>query len=177
MFGDLRFWSLIAALIAFAAKLFNPSFPYDQTQVLLALLVFLALGGLYPKLRYAVTVGWSDLLHSLEFWTLIAALISFVLHYYVPTFPFDQVAILGLILFILHLLGIEPSVISRVARFAVRAAEQKGHMIADFDKKAYAMQIAKACLPGANPLLLEAAIEAEVYNEFNDPVVHKYLEM
>ncbi len=45
---------------------------------------------------------------SLTFWTLLAGLAAFILRWYFPTFPLDQVAILALILFILGLVGIIP---------------------------------------------------------------------
>lgn len=46
---------------------------------------------------------------SLNFWTLLAGLAAFVLRFYFPAFPLDEVAILSLVLFALGLIGVAPT--------------------------------------------------------------------
>lgn len=48
------------------------------------------------------------LVKSLKFWVLVVAILLFVVQAYVPSFPFDQDAVLKFVLFILGLLHIEP---------------------------------------------------------------------
>lgn len=53
---------------------------------------------------------------SLTFWTLLVGLLAFVLRYYFPAFPLDEVSILALVLFVLGLIGITPTLRSRGLR-------------------------------------------------------------
>lgn len=180
MLSNLQFWTLVAGFLAFVLKFLWPGLPLDSTLILSVILLLLAAFGIYPKLRARATVG--ELIRSLEFWTLLAGLAGFVVYFYVPDFPFDQAVILGAILFVLKLFGIEPSILAHVAVCAVRAAEQayKGDDL--IDKKFYALKAARAMLKGCGYLgvpdeaLLDAIIEKAVYDQFNDPVVHKFLE-
>lgn len=48
--------------------------------------------------------------NSLTFWTLLVGLLGFVLRWYLPAFPLDEVSILALVLFALGLIGIVPTV-------------------------------------------------------------------
>ena len=50
------------------------------------------------------------IIKSLKFWTLVAGFLAFVIGFYSPNFPFDEVAILSAILFLLSLFGIVPEV-------------------------------------------------------------------
>jgi hypothetical protein len=50
---------------------------------------------------------------SLIFWTLIAGVIAFVVKYFYADFPFSEVEILALILFILNLFQIKPELQAR----------------------------------------------------------------
>lgn len=45
---------------------------------------------------------------SLSFWTLVAALLGFVLRFVFPTFPLEAADILALFLFLLGLIGVVP---------------------------------------------------------------------
>jgi hypothetical protein len=50
------------------------------------------------------------LLKSLKFWTLVVALVLFVIQAYVPSFPFDESTLLKAVLFVLGLFQIEPEI-------------------------------------------------------------------
>lgn len=182
MLNNLQFWTLLAGFLAFVAKFFWPELPLDATLILSVIMVALAAFGIYPKFRYAyarVTMG--DLVNSLEFWTLLAGLAGFVIYYYAPDFPFEEGALLATILYILKLFGISPSVLERIALCVVRAAEQAALGDDTIYKKDYAMNAARAALKAYGYIgrcpddLLDAAIEKAVFDQFNDPVVHKYL--
>lgn len=53
---------------------------------------------------------------SLTFWTLVVGLLAFILRWYFPAFPLDQVSILALVLFFLGLIGITPTLRARGVR-------------------------------------------------------------
>lgn len=53
---------------------------------------------------------------SLTFWTLLVGVIAFVLRWYFPTFPLDEVSILAAVLFVLGLIGITPTLRARGLR-------------------------------------------------------------
>ena len=110
MFNSLTFWTLVAGLIVFLAKFFQPSFPLTQDQILAAIVFLLGLVNVYPTVRGLVKrlVTFSDLLKSKPFWVLIAGLAGFVVRYYFPTFPLDDMAILGALIFILGFFNINP---------------------------------------------------------------------
>lgn len=112
MFNSRVFWLIVATIFVYVVKFVNPTFPLDVTTVLNAILFILGLVGVVVTLR-AVTkraLGWSDLLHSLPLWSLIASLVSFVVHYYFPTFPMDEVLILAVIVWVLDQFGIQPTI-------------------------------------------------------------------
>lgn len=50
------------------------------------------------------------LFSQLKFWVLVVALLTYVITFFVPTFPFDQDSVLKFILFVLGLFGIEAEV-------------------------------------------------------------------
>lgn len=52
---------------------------------------------------------------SLTFWTLLVGVIAFVLRWYYPDFPLDEISILALVLFALGLIGITPTLRARGA--------------------------------------------------------------
>jgi len=110
MITSLQFWTLIAGLVAFVARFFFPNFPFDETQILAAVIFLLGLIGVTPQILApkAMRVGFGDLLKSKAFWTLVAGIAGFVIHFYAPEFPFDQAAILALIVFVLDAIGINP---------------------------------------------------------------------
>jgi len=110
MINSLQFWTLIAGLAAFVASFFFPNFPFDEAQILAAVLFVLGLIGVTPQVLgpKAMRVTFGDLLKSKAFWTLIAGVAAFILHYYAPDFPMDQAAILALIVFVLNAVGINP---------------------------------------------------------------------
>ena len=45
------FWGMIAALLAYVAKLLIPAFPLDEAQILGIVLFVLGLFNIYPELR------------------------------------------------------------------------------------------------------------------------------
>ena len=122
IFKSLVFWTLIVGVVAFVVKFFVPTFPFDETQIMAAVLFVLGLFGIVPTARFAakargaLAVAPSDILKSLPFWTLIAGLVAFVVHFFFPTFPFAQDAILGFIVFILGLFQVNPELRARGVR-------------------------------------------------------------
>jgi len=59
--------------------------------------------------EYYMTPFWK----SLRFWTLFVGLIFYVIKNYIPSFPLDEVQILGIVVFILALFGIVPELRAR----------------------------------------------------------------
>ncbi len=113
---SLQFWTLVAGLLAFTARYYFPSFPLDEAGILALLLFALGLIGIVPQFRlYGARVALTTtvLYNSLPFWQLVAGLAAFVLHYFVPDFPFDEVLILAAIVFVLGLFGITPELRQR----------------------------------------------------------------
>lgn len=53
------------------------------------------------------------ILKSRIFWGMVAALLAYVVKLLVPTFPLDEVQILGIILFVLGLFNIYPELRAR----------------------------------------------------------------
>lgn len=104
---SLTFWTLLAGLAAFIARWYFPTFPLDETTILSVVLFALGLIGIVPQLkaRGALT---KSILYSLAFWQLVAGLVIFVLHFFAPSFPFDQATILAFFLFVLGYFGIDP---------------------------------------------------------------------
>lgn len=111
IFKSLTFWTLIAGLLAFIAKFFYPAFPLDATGILAIVLFLLGLFGVVPSERGALPAG--SILTSLAFWEMVVGLIAFVVHQLLPNFPLDTVALLGIVLFILGLFGINPELRAR----------------------------------------------------------------
>lgn len=107
---SLTFWTLVTGLAAFVARFYFPSFPLDEVQILAAVLFLLGLIGVTPTLKASGLLGLAaaDVVHSLAFWQLVAGLAAFVLHFYAPSFPFDETVVLGAILFVLGLFGVTP---------------------------------------------------------------------
>ena len=107
IFQSLTFWTLVVGLLAFVARWFFPAFPLDEATILSAVLFVLGLIGVYPQFRAqgAMTAG---IVHSLAFWQLIAGLVTFIIHFFAPSFPFDQFVILAFFLFVLGYFNIHP---------------------------------------------------------------------
>lgn len=122
IYQSLAFWTLVVGVVAFVIRFFAPTFPFDETQILAAVLFVLGLVGVVPtaraaaQVRGALAVAPSDILKSLPFWTLVAGLVAFVLHYFFPTFPFEQSAILAFVIFILGFFQITPELRARGLR-------------------------------------------------------------
>jgi uncharacterized membrane protein YdcZ (DUF606 family) len=124
IFKSLTFWTLVAGLLAFLGKFIVPTFPLTADQILALIVSALGLVNVVPDLRVGVMVArvTSDnstvdvlmrLLRSKPFWTLVAGLIGFVVRYYFPTFPLDDLTILGLIVFALGMFNITPELATR----------------------------------------------------------------
>lgn len=122
MLNSLQFVSLVVSLIFFAIKYFNPAFPLTYDQLLGYALFLLGLVGIVPQVwtgaRRAALAAAGGVWMSLSFWTAVSGVISIALLYYFPTFPLDQAALLGLIVFILARFGIVPEVRARLAAAA-----------------------------------------------------------
>jgi hypothetical protein len=112
--SSLAFWTLLAGVIGFAVKFLFPAFPFTADQILVAILFVLGAVGIVPtaRLRAALrgvkSVAFTDLLASLQFWALLAGLVSFVIHFYSPTFPFVDAEILAAFVYILSFFNITP---------------------------------------------------------------------
>ncbi len=104
---SLTFWTLLAGLLAFIARWYFPTFPLDSVSILALILFVLGLIGIVPQLRAQGALTGS-IVNSLAFWQLVAGFVAFVLHFFAPTFPFDQAGILGSILFVLAIFNIYP---------------------------------------------------------------------
>jgi uncharacterized membrane protein YqjE len=109
---SLTFWTLVAGLVAFVLRWYFPTFPFDAVTILAAILFALGLIGVVPQLR-AQRALTAPVVNSLAFWQLIAGLVIFVLHFFAPSFPFDQMAVLAFFLFVLGFFGIHPELRAR----------------------------------------------------------------
>lgn len=115
MFQSLTFWTLLAGLLAFVIKFFVPSFPLDDAQLLALIVSLLGLVNIYPQVRvHGLTAG--DLLRSKPFWVLVSGLVGFVIRYFMPSFPLDDLTILALIVFVLGLFNVNPELRARGLR-------------------------------------------------------------
>lgn len=112
IFRSLTFWTLAAGLLAFVAKWYFPTFPFDEVTILAAILFVLGLINVVPQLR-AQRALTAPIVNSLAFWQLVAGFVVFILHFFAPNFPFDQLAILAFILFVLGFFGIHPELRAR----------------------------------------------------------------
>jgi len=110
--NSLTFWTLIVGVIAFALRWYFPTFPFDEVTILSGVLFLLGLIGVVPQLRARGALT-SSIVNSLAFWQLIAGLAAFVIHFFAPAFPFDQVAILAFIIFVLGWFGVHPELRAR----------------------------------------------------------------
>lgn len=106
MINQLQFWTLLVGVVAFVLRYFLPGFPLDETQILAVVLFVLGLLGVTPQFRVGFIGG--NILKSKAFWTMIAGLIGFIIHFYAPDFPFDEAVILSVIVFVLNAIGINP---------------------------------------------------------------------
>lgn len=115
MLNSLAFWTAVVALLSFVLKFFWPDFPFDNEQVLAAILFLLGLVGIYPQFMQRRLLGltFGDLVKSKAFWTLVAGLGAFVVHFYSPDFPLDEAAILALIVYVLAQFGVVPELRQR----------------------------------------------------------------
>ena len=107
IFQSLTFWTLVVGLLAFVVRFFFPTFPLDEATILSAVLFVLGLIGVYPQIR-AQGALTTSIIHSLAFWQLVAGLVTFILHFFAPSFPFDQAVILAFFLFVLGYFNIHP---------------------------------------------------------------------
>lgn len=107
IYKSLTFWTLLVGVAAFALRWYFPTFPLDEVTILSLVLFLLGLIGVYPQLR-AQGALTTNIVNSLAFWQLIAGLAAFVIHFFAPALPFDQLAILAFIIFVLGYFGIHP---------------------------------------------------------------------
>lgn len=104
---SLQFWTLVVALLVYVVKYYFPIFPFDNAQILAAVLFLLGLIGVVPQAQLR-GASFGDLLHSKAFWTLVAGIVAFLAHFFAPEFPLDGAVILALIVFVLNSAGINP---------------------------------------------------------------------
>ena len=116
IYKSLTFWTLVAGLLAFAARFYFPAFPLDEVSILAAILFVLGLIGVVPTLRAQGMAAFPPIFNSLAFWQMVAGLVAFVVHFFAPDFPFDDVAIMAVILFVLSYFGITPELRARGLR-------------------------------------------------------------
>ncbi len=108
---SLTFWTLIAGLLAFVAKFYFSTFPFDGGTILAAILFVLGLIGVVPAVRMRtafVSPSGGGIVNSLAFWQLVSGFLFFVVRFFAPAFPFDQSIILAFFLFILGWFNITP---------------------------------------------------------------------
>ena len=110
--NSLTFWTLLVGVIAFVIRWYFPTFPLDEVTILSVVLFLLGLIGVAPQIRARGALT-TNIVNSLPFWQLLAGLAAFVIHFFAPTFPFDQIAILAFILFVLGYFGIHPELRAR----------------------------------------------------------------
>ena len=112
IFKSLNFWVLLVGVVGFVVRFYFPTFPLDNQSILSLVLFVLGLIQIVPQLRArgALTV---DIVHSLAFWQLVAGFLAFVLHFFAPTLPLDNVAILAVIVYVLSLFGVVPELRAR----------------------------------------------------------------
>jgi len=115
MLENLQFWTMLVAVLAFVAKFFFPEFPFDDTQILAAVLFILGLFGIVPQFRMRGIFGvtFVDLLKSKAFLTMVAGLVVFVVNHYAPTFPITEVGLVSLFVWVLAFFGIVPELRNR----------------------------------------------------------------
>jgi hypothetical protein len=119
IFKSLVFITMLVGLVFFVLKFFLPTFPLDQTQILALVLFLMGLFGIVPEARVRTAMGvtaWDSfkaLISSMSFWTLVAGVLAFALHYYAPTFPISESAILAMIVYILGFFQINPELKAR----------------------------------------------------------------
>lgn len=110
IFKSLNFWTLLAGLVAFAIKLYQPNFPLNEANILALVLFALGSIGVVPAFRVkgfrAALAG--GIVNVLAFWQLVAGFVIFVITYYAPAFPFTTETLLGAILFVLSFFQIKP---------------------------------------------------------------------
>lgn len=112
MIYKLQFWTLIAGLLAYIVKYLYPDTPITEADILAGVLFILGLIGVVPTVRgiresvYGATTV--DIFKSLAFWTLVAGLVGFVVRFYAPNFPYTDAVILGIIIYLLNQIGINP---------------------------------------------------------------------
>lgn len=115
--GSKAFWMALIAVVLFVIKFFFPTFPFDAVAIYSVVVFVLSFFGVVPQLR-AISrraLTWVDLLNSAPFWMLLVALISYVVHFYFPTFPLDEALLGALVIWLLAQVGINPTV-SRVRK-------------------------------------------------------------
>lgn len=114
IYQSLTFWTLLSGLAAFGATFYLPTFPLSEVNILSLVLFVLGLIKIVPAVRAQGIRGAlaSGIANSLAFWQLLAGLVSFVISYYAPNFPFSYETILGVILFVLASLDIKPELLS-----------------------------------------------------------------
>lgn len=101
--------TMLVGLVGFVLRFLNPAFPFDNTQILAFVLFVLGLGGIVPTVaRLGLRATLTDLWHSLAFWTLVAGVVEYLVHSYIPSFPLDQINVLAVILYVLSEVGIIP---------------------------------------------------------------------
>jgi len=115
IFQSLTFWTLLIGVVAFALRWYFPNFPLDEVSILALVLFALGLIGITPTLRArgARALATPPVINSLAFWQLVAGFVAFVIHFFAPSFPFSAEIILGVILFVLGYIGINPELRAR----------------------------------------------------------------
>jgi hypothetical protein len=113
MIYKLQFVTLLVGLATYVAKYFYPDLPLTEADILAGVLFLLGLFGVVPTVLairdpQVSIYTLSDLFRSLAFWTLVAGLIGFVVHFFAPDFPYTNAVIFSVILFLLKQFGITP---------------------------------------------------------------------
>jgi hypothetical protein len=113
IYNSLTFWTLLVGLIGFAIRFYYAAFPLDNVSILALVLFALGLIGVVPAVRARGALE-GDIIHSLAFWQLVAGFLVFVVHFFAPALPIDNVIILGIIMYVLSWFGVKPELKARL---------------------------------------------------------------
>lgn len=104
---SLNFWTLLVGLIVYVVTFFVPTFPFNQMEVLSAVLFVLGLINIHPTFKFA-SLTWIDLFGKMDFWLALTGFVSFVVTYYKPDWGWTQGMLMSVVLAILALFKIKP---------------------------------------------------------------------
>lgn len=112
----LQIVTVVAGLLVMLAKQFYPGFPFDEAQIASFIVFLLGLFGVVVSFRARGVLdmnGGDVILKSKAFWIMVAALLNFVVHAFLPDFPLLEADLAAVIFWILAAVGINPELRAR----------------------------------------------------------------